>query len=416
MSNSRETTQLNAASRRMIGTPIDTTKAFKPRLVTYNTKNSKEMLGSDKDFLRLRQMPSLYSDSEPVRLVDLFCGAGGITLGCVVAGHDLGRGVEIPLAIDSNEAAIKCYKANFPKANARCADISALFERDWQADPSPIELKLQDQVGRVDLLVGGPPCQGHSDLNNYTRRRDPKNKLIYYMARAAFLFKPQAVVIENVVGSLSDKSGVVYSVEAILRRLGYLVSVGILDCSSLGVPQRRKRMIMVATKEVGICVESLHADYFHTGRTIEWAIKDIADIPRDLLVDRVAVPQPQTRKRIDYLFDNNLYELPNEQRPPCHRNKMHSYDTVYGRLRWDRLSQTITSGFYCMCMGRYVHPEQRRTLTGHEAARLQFFPDFFNFSPAGSRTKLAEIIGNAVPPKGAYAIARSILQDIKSTA
>jgi len=236
------------------------------------------------------------------------------------------------------------------------------------------------------------------------------------MARAAFLFEPQAIVIENVVGSLSDKSGVVHSVEAILRKLGYQVSVGILDCSSLGVPQRRKRMIMIATKGVGLCVESLHAEYFHTDRTIEWAIKDIADIPRDLLVDRVAVPQPQTKRRIDYLFDNNLYELPNEQRPPCHRNKMHSYDTVYGRLRWDRLSQTITSGFYCMCMGRYVHPEQRRTLTGHEAARLQFFPDFFDFSPAGSRTKLAEIIGNAVPPKGAYAIARSILQDITSTA
>jgi DNA (cytosine-5)-methyltransferase 1 len=113
------------------------------------------------------------------------------------------------------------------------------------------------------------------------------------------------------------------------------------------------------------------------------------------------VPQSQTEKRINFLFDNQLYELPNEQRPPCHRDKAHSYDTVYGRLRWDRPAQTITSGFYCMCMGRYVHPEQRRTLTGHEAARLQFFPDFFDFSPAKSRTKLAEIIGNAVPPKGA---------------
>ena len=76
-----------------------------------------------------------------------------------------------------------------------------------------------------------------------------------------------------------------------------------------------------------------------------WAIKDIADKPRDLLVDRVAVPQIQTQKRIDYLFDNELYELPNEQRPSCHRDKSHSYDTVYGRLRWNRLAQTITSGF-----------------------------------------------------------------------
>ena len=205
------------------------------------------------------------------------------------------------------------------------------------------------------------------------------------------------------------RSGVVHSVEAIFRELGYRVNVGILDFASLGVPQRRRRMIMIATKGVEIGVEELQAQYSIKERTIQWALKDIADKPRDLLVDRVAVPQVQTQKRIDYLFDNDLYELPNEQRPACHRDKAHSYDTVYGRLRWDKLAQTITSGFYCMCMGRYVHPEQRRTLTAHEAARLQFFPDFFDFTPARSRTKLAEIIGNAVPPKGAYAVARSII-------
>lgn len=374
-----------------------------------------QMLGSDKDFLRLSEMPSLSSASVPVRLVDLFCGGGGITLGCVVAAHDLGRSVEIPLAVDFNDAAINCYKVNFPQANVMCADIAMLFERDWRSKPTATELSLRDQVGRVDMLVGGPPCQGHSDLNNYTRRRDPKNQLIYYMARAAFLFEPHSVVVENVVGSLRDSDGVVHSVESIFRELGYRVSVGILDCASLGVPQRRKRMIMIATKGEEVSLDNLQADFFVAERTIEWAMKDIADISREQLVDRVAMPQPQTKKRIDYLFDNRLYELPNEQRPPCHRNKSHSYDTVYGRLRWDKLAQTITSGFYCMCMGRYVHPEQRRTLTGHEAARLQFFPDFFDFSPARSRTKLAEIIGNAVPPKGAYAIARSILKTIEPT-
>jgi len=374
-----------------------------------------QMLGSDKDFLRLRKMPSLTSASAPVRLVDLFCGCGGITLGCVIAAHDLGRSVEIPLAVDFNDAAIDCYKANFPQAEARCADITTLLERDWQAKLTLTELKLRNQVGRVDMLVGGPPCQGHSDLNNFTRRRDPKNQLMQYMARAAVLFEPQSVVVENVVGSLRDSDGVVHSVESIFRELGYQVNVGILDFASLGVPQRRRRMIMIATKGVEIRVEELQTEFSIAERTIEWAIKDIADTSRDLLVDRVAVPQSQTKKRIDFLFDNQLYELPNEQRPPCHRDKSHSYDTVYGRLRWDKLAQTITSGFYCMCMGRYVHPEQRRTLTGHEAARLQFFPDFFDFSPAKSRTKLAEIIGNAVPPKGAYAVARSIIPTFEPT-
>lgn len=382
------------------------------------TKSNKnfEILGSDKDFLRLRKMPDLPSDRAPVRIVDLFCGCGGITLGCVFAAHDLGRNVEIPLAVDFDPTAIACYKANFPQADARCADITTILESDWQANLTPEEMGLREQVGRVDILVGGPPCQGHSDLNNFTRRRDPKNQLMEFMARAAVIFNPQTIVVENVVGSLRDSAGIVHSVEGIFRELGYKVNVGIMDFALLGVPQRRKRMIMIATKAVEIHVDELQAKYISEERPIEWAIKDIADIPRDLLVDRVAISQPQTRKRIDYLFDNQLYELPNEQRPPCHRDKSHSYDTVYGRLRWDRLSQTITSGFYSMCMGRYVHPEQRRTLTAHEAARLQFFPDFYDFSPATSRSKLAVIIGNAVPPKGAYAIARSIIPTLEPEA
>jgi DNA (cytosine-5)-methyltransferase 1 len=374
-----------------------------------------QILGSDKDFLRLSKMPVFASVTDPVRIVDLFCGCGGITLGCVLAAHDLGRRVEIPLAVDFDAAAIACYKANFPQADARCADIATMLESDWQAKLTRTELELRKRVGRVDMLVGGPPCQGHSDLNNFTRRRDPKNQLMQYMARAAVVFKPQSVVVENVVGSLRDSAGIVHSVEAIFREIGYTVNVGILDFAALGVPQRRRRMIMIATKGAEVRLEELQAKYSIAERTIEWAIKDISCQSQDLLVDRVAVPQVQTKKRIDYLFDNHLYELPNEQRPSCHRDKSHSYDTVYGRLRWDRLAQTITSGFYCMCMGRYVHPEQRRTLTAHEAARLQFFPDFFDFAPAQSRTKLAEIIGNAVPPKGAYAVARSIIPTLEPT-
>lgn len=377
-----------------------------------STKNI-QMLGSDKNFLRLRRMPTLHTDTPPVRMVDLFCGCGGITLGCVLAAHDLGRRVEIPLAVDCDAAALACYKQNFPNAEVQCADVTTLFESDWQAKLTRSEMELRKRAGKVDMLVGGPPCQGHSDLNNFTRRRDPKNQLMHVMARAAVVFRPQSIVVENVVGSLKDSSGVVHSVEAIFRKLGYRVSVGILDFATLGVPQRRRRMIMIATKGDELRVDELQAKYALPERTIEWAIKDIAENPRNLLVDRVAVPQAQTKKRIDYLFDNELYELPNEQRPPCHRDKSHSYDTVYGRLRWDRLAQTITSGFYCMCMGRYVHPDQRRTLTAHEAARLQFFPDFFDFSPAHSRTKVAEIIGNAVPPKGAYAVAHSLIPTLK---
>ncbi len=389
-------------------TPHLDTKLYMPK-----STRDLQIFGNDKEFLRLRKFPASKNSKPPLRLVDLFCGCGGITLGCVLAAHDLGSEVDIPLAVDCDAAALACYKQNFPKATTQCADVTTLFESDWQAKLTKGETEMRRNAGKVDMLVGGPPCQGHSDLNNFTRRRDPKNQLMQVMARAAVVFRPESIMIENVVGSLKDSNGIVHSVEAIFRELGYNVNVGILDFAALGVPQRRKRMIMLATKGEELRIDELQTKFSLKERTIGWAIKDIADQPRDLLVDRVAVPQAQTQKRIDYLFDNALYELPNEERPPCHRDKSHSYDTVYGRLHWDRLAQTITSGFYCMCMGRYVHPEQRRTLTAHEAARLQFFPDFFDFSPAQSRTKLAEIIGNAVPPKGAYAVARSLIPTLK---
>jgi len=375
-----------------------------------------QILGNDKNFLRLSTMPTLEAKNAPVRIVDLFCGCGGISLGVVLAAHDLGSSVEIPLAVDSDAAALACYKENFPTAEVQCADVTTLFDSNWSADLTPSEIELKKRVGKIDLLVGGPPCQGHSDLNNFTRRRDPKNQLMHVMARAAVVFSPHSVVVENVVGSLKDSEGVVHSVEAVFRELGYKVTVGILDFAAIGVPQRRKRMIMIASRgDDEVRVDEIQARYALTERTIEWAIKDIAELPHELLVDRIAVPQVQTRRRIDYLFDNALYELPNELRPPCHRDKSHSYDTVYGRLRWDKPAQTITSGFYCMCMGRYVHPEKRRTLTAREAARLQFFPDFFDFTPAKSRTKLAEIIGNSVPPKGAYVIARTLIPTLKKS-
>ncbi len=103
-------------------------------------------------------------------------------------------------------------------------------------------------------------------------------------------------------------------------------------------------------------------------------------------------------ERIKHLFMNRLYELPDAVRPSCHRDKAHTYQSVYGRLRWGCPAQTITSGFGSMGQGRYVHPQRQRLITPHEAARIQGFPDFFDFSAAGGVTALRTMIGNAVPP------------------
>ena len=106
---------------------------------------------------------------------------------------------------------------------------------------------------------------------------------------------------------------------------------------------------------------------------------------------------PRNRKRVEYLFKHDVYNLPNKQRPPCHKNG-HSYISMYGRLHWDQPAQTITTGFGCMGQGRFVHPTRPRVITPHEAARIQGFPDFFDFSAASTRRSLQDLIGNAVPP------------------
>src|SRR5690606_26715584 len=109
------------------------------------------------------------------------------------------------------------------------------------------------------------------------------------------------------------------------------------------------------------------------------------------------------------LFDNVLHDLPDSERPDCHRLKNHSYLAVYGRLYWDRPAPTITRGFAYTGRGRFVHPLEPRTLTPHEAARVQFFPDYFSFGNA-NRSTMQNIIGNAVPPKMGYVAALELLR------
>jgi DNA (cytosine-5)-methyltransferase 1 len=369
-------------------------------------RGDREIHGDDHGFLRLTSCPTanLRLRGQPVRVVDLFCGVGGLSLGLHLAAAAHGRPTDIRLAVDNDPSALACFKTNFPSAETKNASIQEMFSSRLNAPLTTAESSLRRSVGPVDVLSGGPPCQGHSDLNNYTRRNDPKNTLYRFMVRATEVFRPRFVLIENVVGSLHDKGGVVQQAIHVLQSLGYIVDCDFVDFIKLGVPQRRRRLVITGSLAGHSHLASLQEAFEVRQRDVRWAIGDLAGINDHTLLNQRATPNPTTTKRIEYLFTHDLYELPNPQRPPCHRNKTHSYDTVYGRLRWNQPSQTITSGFYCMCMGRYVHPSEPRTLTAHEAARLQFFPDYFDFTPATRRTALAQLIGNAVPPKGGYAI------------
>jgi DNA (cytosine-5)-methyltransferase 1 len=230
------------------------------------------------------------------------------------------------------------------------------------------------------------------------------------MARAAQVFQPTHVIIENVSGAAHDRSGVVQAAIGHLRSLGYAVVCQVIDGLKIGIPQRRKRLVVVASRAGQVAIEGILAMYSCEMRDLAWAIGDLEDEGHTSIYTTPSSPNENTMRRINYLFDNALFDLPDEQRPPCHRNKRHTYQSVYGRLRWSQPAQTITRGFYCMCMGRYVHPSRPRTLTAHEAARIQFFPDFFDFGPAGNRTALARIIGNAVPMKFSYVLGRELLK------
>jgi DNA (cytosine-5)-methyltransferase 1 len=194
-----------------------------------------------------------------------------------------------------------------------------------------------------------------------------------------------------------------------LEELGYEVDSGIVDASRLGVAQRRRRSITIASLKIAPCVEEAVASLEVKERSLAWAIADLLDVPRTHLMDQPPQPNDLTKARIDYLFDNDLFDLPDSERPDCHRLKPHSYISVYGRMHWDRPAQTLTTGFGVMGRGRFVHPSQRRTITPHEAARVQFFPDFFDFG-LGPRTLIHKVIGNAVPPKLGYALGVHLLR------
>lgn len=366
---------------------------------------------AEQGWLAQTKVPDLSGVRGTVRTVDLFSGCGGLSLGVAEASRALRLEVDCRLAVDLDPAAAAVFEANFPGVHVHVGDVGELFEGELGERLTLDERRVRSRVGVVDLLAGGPPCQGHSDFNNRTRRRDRKNALYLKMVRAAEVLQPQWLMIENVPGALNDRGRVVQRAVDHLQRIGYAVDVDIVDSSLLGVAQKRRRLVLLASLgEAPPSVLNFVDSHRVPPRSVKWAIGDLVDVERGSLLDTPAASAPATRDRIAYLFRNNLYELPNSERPPCHSKGDHTYSSVYGRLRWDQPSQTVTTGFYSMCMGRYVHPSKPRTLTAHEAARLQHFPDWFDFTPATKRSDLSRMIGNAVPSKVSYALVLEMLR------
>lgn len=356
-----------------------------------------------------------------LRTVELFCGPGGLGLGFAQAAAEMGFEVEVQGIADIDSEAVEVYNNNtfVPVRSAKSVtDLIDLPVAGTREDatlagaPAFLSDEWAGLAGEVDVVLAGPPCQGHSNLNNHSRRTDARNELYLYVPVMAIALGAPLVIIENVPAVIHDDRGVVETTRYLLESAKYEVDACVIDASELGWPQRRRRHFQVARyKGQPIPLESVRDALREPPRPVSWAF---SDLPRDRPDFMFETPElsAENRDRIDWLFENGKYDLPNYKRPDCHKDGT-TYNSVYGRMKPDEPAQTVTTGFFTPGRGRYIHPTEKRVINAAEAARLQGFPDSYDFRPVADETpargQLAKWIGDAVPMPLGYAAALSVL-------
>jgi len=360
-------------------------------------------------FLRKRRRFPQPKSSDCVRGVDLFCSCGGLSLGAMEAARAIGKRFIPIAAVDNDPVAIKVYEQNFPGSKTYTLDISKALDGSFGSEPTVNEQDFLRDVKDVRITLAGPPCQGYSSLNNHTRLKDDRNALYERVARFVELVRPEHVLIENVATVIHGREGAVQKSIKEIRELGYTVDSDIVNLASIGVPQKRKRHVVVASASKSLSVHGVIAKYrVENESSVRWAIGDLEDeTPKSGLFAPSRLSE-ENMKRVKYLHENDIYVLPNWLRPRCHRNG-NTYPDMYGRMRLNEPAQTVTCGFQSPGQGRFVHPTRPRTLAPHEAARLQFFPDFFDFSSVESKESLSRLIGNATPWQLSYVFCLELL-------
>lgn len=357
-----------------------------------------------------------------LRTVDLFCGAGGLANGISQLCAEIGVTMVPELIVDQDEDATLVYAANHSSRIRTSTAVQKLIDfnirltsqgASFVYPPELLDDEIAAAVEQVDLVLAGPPCQGHSNLNNQTRRADPRNSLYLTVPAFAVATKASMCIIENVPAVVRDKGKVVQIAEQLFRSEGYEVTSGFLMASEMGWPQTRRRHFLIARRghkpaPLSAVVTLLQDE----PRSLWWAIGDLEDAVGGSVLDQVSGLSPENQARIDWLFQHDEYDLALEERPESHR-KGTTYTAVYGRMKKDLPAPTITTGFMTPGRGRFTHPTRRRVLTPREAGRLQGFPDTYRFvtDPANppARTLLAKWIGDAVPMPMGYAAAISAL-------
>jgi DNA (cytosine-5)-methyltransferase 1 len=346
-----------------------------------------------------------------ITYAELFCGSGGLALGFKEAAAELGIVAESEACLDHDPEAVAVYAANHGSRVRSAKSASEIVDgppatfgpcAEFLYEPELLDPAWAKLIGKVNVLLAGPPCQGHSNLNNRTRRTDRRNELYLTVPATAVALGVDVVIIENVEAVVHDRSRVVETTRSLLERSGYTVDTGVVAATRLGWPQTRRRYFMVArrsTAPLGV-KETLDALTVPSIRDVMWAIGDLEKVPFDDRLHICTELSPENRQRIDFLFDNDRYDLPNSERPDCHKDGT-SYGSVYGRMHPGKPAPTVTTGFLTPGRGRYIHPHLRRTITPHEAARIQGYPDGYNFfvNPRNppTKSKLTKWIGDAVP-------------------
>lgn len=358
-----------------------------------------------------------------LRIADLFCGPGGLSLGVSMAARALGLRVRHQLAVDIDREALRVCSANHrPKLSLHDSTASlvsySLTERgdvvDFGAEPIVRDERIEALRGQVDLMIAGPPCQGHSTANSKRRMFDPRNLLYLTVPALAVSLEVPHLIIENVPGVQASQQGVVQHTWKILESRGYRVNGAVINASEIGWAQNRRRYFLVASREYEPLdlkkqvVKALAAPPM----AISDLLSDLVDAPDDHFMTALPDLSKENLERIHLLHSNDWYDLPDQFRNKRAQEVGTSYRAVYGRMHWDRPAQTITTGFMTPGRGRYVHPLRERTLIPREAARLQGFPDSYIFDAYGqepARTALAKWIGDAVPAPLGFAAALAVL-------
>lgn len=332
--------------------------------------------------------------------IDLFAGCGGLTTGLKLADF---RAVA---AVEFEPGAVEAYKLNHP-------EVAHVYDVDiCQVSGESILEATGLKRGELDLLAGCPPCQGFSRMRTLNRGKasdDPRNDLVRQYLRLVEELLPRALLMENVPGLAHDEryAELVKRVE----ELGYRVSDEVHDAADFGVPQRRRRLIMLAVR--GGTVRMPAKVPAEERKTVRQAIEGLPSpgTSGDPAQDVVERRQPHVKELISLIPHDggSRAELGPAYELECHKKCDGFYD-VYGRMSWDDVSPTITSGFVNPSKGRFLHPEQDRCITPREAALLQTFPSDYRFPMTRGKYPVARMIGNALPPRLAQLHAGAVAQ------